>query len=601
MERPSPATDPPFWQRWLPGAWRLRHYERAWLRSDILAGVTVAAYLVPQVMAYAAVAGLPPASGLWATAAAMLVYVLLGSSWQLSVGSESTTALMTAVALGGLAAGDPARYASLAAGLALLVGAICLLARAMRLGFLADLLSKPVLVGYMAGVAVIMVSGQLGKLTRLDVQASSFTGELSYVAAHLGDIHLPTALLALGLLVVLFAFDRLTPRLPVLLLGMLLATVVVAVFGLQQRGIAVVGPLPAGLPRPQLPALSTADAVHLLPAALGVAMVAFSDNMLTGRSFAARNHYAVDNNQELLALGTSNLAAGLAQGFPISSSGSRTAIADALRSRSQLYSLVAVACVAVTVLFLRPVLSAFPSAALGAVVVYAAVRLVDVGELRRIARFRWSELFLALATTVAVLVLGVLGGVLVALSLSLLDLLYRVSRPHDGVLGFVPGVAGMHDIDDYAGASLVTGLVVYRYDSPLFFANADNFRTRALESVAVAGPGVEWFVLNAEANVSVDITAVDALEDLRSQLHDRGIVFAMARVKQELRHDLAAAGFVDLVGEDRIFMTLPVAVEAYVRWYVARHGATPQRVAAPTPPTTAGHDEPRPPAAGPTS
>ncbi len=592
MERASPATDPPFWQRWLPGARRLRHYERAWLRPDTLAGVTVAAYLVPQVMAYAAVAGLPPASGLWATAAAMLAYALLGSSWQLSVGAESTTALMTAVALGGLASGDPARYASLAAGLALLVGVICLLARAVRLGFLADLLSKPVLVGYMAGVAVIMVSGQLGRLTRLDVTASSFTGELSYVATHLGDVHPPTALLAVGLLMVLFALDRLTPRLPVLLLGMLLATAVVAVFGLQQRGIAVVGPLPAGLPRPRLPALSTADAAHLLPAALGVAMVAFSDNMLTGRAFAARNHYAVDNNQELLALGTGNLAAGLAQGFPISSSGSRTAIADALRSRSQLYSLVAVASVAATMLFLRPLLAAFPSAALGAVVVYAAVRLVDVGELRRIARFRWTELFLALATTVAVLVLGVLGGVLVALSLSLLDLLYRVSRPHDGILGFVPGVAGMHDIADYAGASLVTGLVVYRYDSPLFFANADNFRTRALESVAAAGPGVEWFVLNAEANVSVDITAVDALEDLRSQLHDRGIVFAMARVKQELRHDLAAAGFVDLVGEDRIFMTLPVAVEAYVHWYEARHGATPHRVAAPAPPRPADHDEP---------
>ena len=391
---------------------------------------------------------------------------------------------------------------------------------------------------------------------------------------------------------VLFALDRLTPRLPVLLLGMLLATAVVAVFGLQQRGIAVVGPLPAGLPRPRLPALSAADAAHLLPAALGVAMVAFSDNMLTGRAFAARNHYAVDNNQELLALGTGNLAAGLAQGFPISSSGSRTAIADALRSRSQLYSLVAVASVAATMLFLRPLLAAFPSAALGAVVVYAAVRLVDVGELRRIARFRLDRA------------------------------LPRARhhrrrpgprRPRRGARRAVPvaagpalpgGPAARRDPRLRAGgrrharhrrlpgASLVTGLVVYRYDSPLFFANADNFRTRALASVAAAGPRVEWFVLNAEANVSVDITAVDALEDLRSQLHDRGIVFAMARVKQELRHDLAAAGFVDLVGEDRIFMTLPVAVEAYVHWYEARHGATPHRVAAPAPPRPAGDDEP---------
>jgi SulP family sulfate permease len=284
----------------------------------------------------------------------------------------------------------------------------------------------------------------------------------------------------------------------------------------------------------------------------------------------------VDNNQELLALGTGNLAAGLAQGFPISSSGSRTAIADALRSRSQLYSLVAVASVAATMLLLRPLLSAFPSAALGAVVVYAAVRLVDVGELRRIARFRWTELFLALATTVAVLVLGVLGGVLVALSLSLLDLLYRVSRPHDGILGFVPGVAGMHDIHDYAGASLVTGLVVYRYDSPLFFANAQDFRTRALAAVDVSRTPVEWFLLNAESNVEVDLTALDALEELRAELTRRGIVFAMARVKEDLRVFLAAAGLVERIGPDRIFPTLPTAVAAYEEDYAARHGHPPK-------------------------
>jgi sulfate permease, SulP family len=281
------------------------------------------------------------------------------------------------------------------------------------------------------------------------------------------------------------------------------------------------------------------------------------------------------------------------QGFPISSSGSRTAIADALGSRTQLYSLVAVGGIAGTVLFLRPVLSAFPTAALGAVVVYAAARLVDVGELRRIGRFRRTELLLAVATTVAVLVLGVLGGVLVALSLSLLDLLYRVSRPHDGVLGFVPGVAGMHDVDDYADARLVSGLVVYRYDSPLFFANADNFRTRALQSVDLVGPAVQWFVLNAEANVSVDITAVDALEELRSQLQDRGIVFAMARVKQELRRDLQAAGFLGLVGSDRIFMTLPESVDAYVRWYVERYGSPPPRV--PPPATEEDRDPGTPP------
>jgi SulP family sulfate permease len=227
------------------------------------------------------------------------------------------------------------------------------------------------------------------------------------------------------------------------------------------------------------------------------------------------------------------------------------------------------------VLFVRPVLAAFPAAALGAIVVYAATRLVDLAEFRRIARFRRSEVYLAAITTVGVLVLGVLYGVLLAIGLSILDLLRRVARPHDGVLGFAPGVAGMHDVDDYPDARPVQGLVVYRYDSPLFFANVEDFKRRALASIPVSDSPTEWFLLNAEANVQVDITAIDALEELRAELTGRGIVFAMARVKQDLRDDLVASGFLERVGEDRIFMTLPTAVQAYVRWYVDHHGVAP--------------------------
>ena len=264
------------------------------------------------------------------------------------------------------------------------------------------------------------------------------------------------------------------------------------------------------------------------------------------------------------------------QGFPVSSSGSRTVIGDSLGSRSQLYSLVALAAVVVTLLFLRPVLAAFPTAALGAIVVYAAIRLVDVAEFRRIARFRRSELFLAAGhARSGVLVLDVLYGVLVAIALSILDLLRRVARPHDGILGYAPGIAGMHDMDDYPDAKPVQGLVVYRYDSPLFFANVEDFKRRALASIDGADTPTEWFLLNAEANVQVDITAIDALEELRQELDRRGIVFAMARVKQELRDDLRAVGFLERVGEDRVFMTLPTAVEAYVAWYVDKHGMPP--------------------------
>lgn len=553
----------------------MRHYERSWLRYDLLAGVTVAAYLVPQVMAYAEVAGLPPVVGLWAILGPLLVYAVLGSSRQLSIGPESTTALMTAAAVGSIAAGDPARHAAFAAALALVVGALCILGWFGRLGFLADLLSKPVLVGYMAGIAAIMVASQLGKLTGIQVDADSFVTEIGYVARHLDEMHGPTLALAASVLTFLLAVSWLAPRVPVPLFGMLLATAAVAVFDLQARGVAVVGDIPAGLPTPSVPNVSGSEVASLLLPAIGVAIVAYSDNVLTARSFATRNHYEIDSNQELLALGAANLASGVMQGFPVSSSGSRTVIGDSLGSRSQLYSLVTFVTVVATLFLFRPVLAAFPTAALGAIVVYAASRLIDVAEFRRIARFRRSELFLAVTTTAGVLVLDVLYGVLLAISLSILDLLRRVARPHDGILGFAPGVAGMHDIDDYPDATPVQGLVVYRYDSPLFFANVEDFKRRALASIDVAEPPAEWFLLNAEANVQVDITALDALEELRQEVTRRGIVFAMARVKQDLRGDLWSSGFVQSVGEDRIFMTLPTAVQAYVRWHVDHHGVEP--------------------------
>ena len=296
---------------------------------------------------------------------------------------------------------------------------------------------------------------------------------------------------------------------------------------------------------------------------MGIAVVAFSDNALTARTFAARNGETIDANAELRALGICNLAAGVTQGFPVSSSGSRTALGDAVGSRSQLYSLTMLVTVLVVMFAGRGLLERFPTAALGALVVYAALRLIDVGEFRRLGRFRISELVLAVATTVAVLGLGVLYGVLVAIVLSILDIVCRIARPHDAVLGYVPGLAGMHDVDDYPEAVPVPGLVVYRYDAPLFFANAEDFHARAMAVVEGSPHPVEWFVLNAEAQVDPDLTAVDAMERLRRDLTARGIVFAMARVKQDLRDDLDNAGFLDKVGADRVFATLPTAVAAF--------------------------------------
>lgn len=553
---------------------QLRHYDRAWLRGDLVAGLTVSAYLVPQVLAYAGVAGLPPVSGLWAAVAAMTVYALIGSSRRLSVGPESTTALLTAAAIAPLAAGDPRRYAALAAALAVMVGLVCLVAWAARLGFLADVLSRPVLIGYMTGIAALMVSSQLGTLTGLHVGSGSFRSEVASFTTQAGDLSWATTVVSAGTLAFLFGAAKLAPRAPVPLLGVLLAAGLVAMLSLGDEGVALVGDIPAGLPAAPV-WVGMADLRQLVAPALGLSVVAYTDNMLTARAFAARHHEEVDAGQELLALAAANIAAGAAHGMPVSSSGSRTAIGDAMGARSQAHTLVAVSVVLLTVGLLSPLVAAIPKPALGALVVWAAARLVDIGEFGRIARFRRSELFLALATVTAVLLLDVLTAVLVAVALSALDLLRRVARPHDGVLGHVPGVAGMHDVDDYPEAQLEPGLLVYRYDSPLFFANADDFLHRAQTAVdAVSGP-LHWFVLNAEAIVAIDITSLDALDELRRRLSARGTVFALARVKHELELDLARGGFLHRLGPGRVFATLPTALAAYDEWRTVRDRRLP--------------------------
>ena len=575
MTRLDAAAELPAAWRLLPGLDRLRHYERGWLRPDVLAGVAVAAYLIPQVMAYAEVAGLPAVVGFWAIGAALLVYAVFGSSRQLSVGPESTTALMTAVAVAPLAGGDPERYAGLAAAMAVIVGGLCLVARLARLGFLADLLSKPVLVGYMAGIAVLMIVSQLEKVTGVPVSGDTVMEEVASFVRGLDELVPATTLLAAGVLALLLVVQWRFPRAPAPLIGMVIAASAVAALSLGDQGIQVVGDIAGRFPAVALPDVGLADVGDLLAPALGVMVVGYVDNVLTARAFATRNGYRIDANQELLALGMSNLATGVTQGFPVSSSGSRTVIGDSLGSRTQLHSLVALAAMVLALVFLGPALAAFPTAALGAIVVYAALRLIDLREFRRFGRFRRSELLLALATLVSVLVLGILIGVLVAVGLSIADLLRRVARPHDGVLGFVPGTAGMHDVDDYPDAAQIPGLVVYRYDSPLFFANAEDFRTRALAAVEDAPTPAQWFLLNAESNVEVDLTALDALDELRAELARRGVVFAMARVKQDLRDELEAAGLVDRVGAERIYPTLPTAVQAYREWHDERHGSPP--------------------------
>jgi len=551
---------------WPPGLVTLRGYQRSWLRGDLIAGVTVAAYLIPQVMAYAGVAGLPPVAGLWAAIPALLCYAVLGTSRLVSLGPESTTALMTAVAIGPLAAGNPARYAALAATLALLTGLLAAVAWLVRLGFLADLLSRPVLVGYLAGVGLIMMASQLGRFTGARVTGDTFIGELSSFARDVSQVQPGDTVIAVIVVVFLFVARFRWPWLPGPLVAVLAATAVCAVFGLGSHGVALTGHIPAGLPAPGIPAVSLRDAGQLVLPAVSVLVVAFSDDVLTGRAFEHRGGGPVGANAELLALGASNVATGLLHGFPVSSSASRTAIAATTGARTQAYSLTALVTVLAALLVARPLLASIPLAALAGIVVYAAATLIDVTAFRRLAAFRRSEFLLALAACAAVLGFGILYGVLAAVGLSVAELLHRVGRPHDAVLGLVPGVAGMHDVDDYPQAETIPGLVVYRYDAPLFFANAQDFRRRALAAVGICHGQARWLVLNAEANVEVDYTALEAVEDVRAELARRGIVFALARVKQDLLDDLQAFGLAQKIGEQRIFPTLPTAVAAYRQW-----------------------------------
>lgn len=570
----------PLWQRLLPGVVVMRDYQRGWLKGDVIAGITVAAYLVPQVMAFASIVGLPAVVGLWAVLAPMAVYFFLGTSRKMSIGPESTTVLMSAAGIGALvgAAGGPEQIAEVAAIMSIAVGLVCLVGYIARLGFLTRLLSRPVLVGYLIGIAVLMIISQLSEMTKIDTEGEQAWQELVSFFQQVTEAHIPTLLMAVVVLVLLYVAHWVAPKFPAPLLVLLLAAGAVAVFHLDRFGLVVIGEVPRGLPAPRLPDLSDLDIWALLPYAVGIAIVGFSDNILTARAFASSKDDPIDANQELLALGTANFANGFFQGFPVSTSGSRTVLGNTVGAKTQVHSLVVIAIVIMVLLFAGPILESFPEVALGALVTYAATQLIDVAELKRIARFRTSELFITAVTALSVTIFGVLVGIGVAIALSILDLVRRITSPYADVLGYAPGVAGMHSLDDYPDSQPVEGLVVFRYDSPIFFANADDFSARAMQAIDESPQPIRWFLLNAEANTEMDLTAVDALDDLRAELESRGIRFAMARVKQNLQRSLAPTGFIEAMGEEYVFATLPTAVRAYAREFQQQCNRIPEGI-----------------------
>lgn len=560
----APAAGPVV-RKYLPGLAALRDYRRSWWRADAFAGLAVAAYLIPQVLAYAGLLGVPAVAALWTALAALVVYAFLGSSRHLSVGPEATVALLAGSIVGPMSHGHPARAAVLASALALIVAGWLLVARLARLGVVSDLLSHPLLVGYLTGAGVLMIAGQLGRFTGADVGGDTVLGQLRSFARHLDQVNGATVAVSGGTLAVLLLARWLRPTAPAPLIAVVTATIVSAVFDLRSHGVAVLGHVPAGLPAPGWPAVGMADLRSLVVPGLGLAVVAFSDNMLIGRAFARRGDH-FDGNAELVALAGVHAAAGLMHGFPVSSSGSRTALAISSRARSQAYSLVAAVIVLAVLVFAGPVLTTLPMAALAAVVVYAAFHLIDLGEYRWLWGFRRSEFAIAVLTCAGTLAFGILTGVGIAIALSVVEMVARLSRPPDAIQGLVPGLAGMHDVDDYPDAQTIPGLVVYRYDAPLFFVNAEDFRQQAMDAVAEYSRGsqpVRWLVLNVEANMHIDVTAARSIARLHRDLCALGIKLGLVRVKHDLAVQLERAGLLTLIPPDMLFPTLPTMLEAY--------------------------------------
>jgi high affinity sulfate transporter 1 len=553
---------------WLPILAALRGYGPAAFRADLVAGIVLAAIMVPAAMGYAQAAGLPAITGLYATVGPLVAYFLVGPSRILVMGPDSALIAPMAATIIPLAGADAGRSVALAAALALMVGAVCIAAAAARLGFLTDLLSRPVRVGYMNGIALTVIVSQVPKLLGFSVSASDFLGEsIGIVRGILDGRVVPVALvIGAGSLLVILGLRRVWRRLPSVLVAVVLATLVVTVFGLASQ-VAVVGEVPRGFAAAGIPAVSLADLLALVPGALGIALVAFTDTSVNSRTFASRRGESVDPDHELAALGVSNVASALIGGFPISSSATRTPVAEAAGARTQVTGLVGAGVVVLLLVAAPGLLTNLPSTALGAIVITAALSLFDLAGVRRLLRLRRSEFGLSVVSFLGVAIFGVLPGIGIAVGLSLLNFIRNAWRPHDAILGRVPYYKGYHDIERHPDARQVPGLLLYRWDAPLFFANADLFLGRARAVVRGVDPPVRWLVVSAEPVTDIDTTAADALDELITDLARAGIELHFAEMKGHVKDRLKDYGIYQRLGDASFHPTVGTAVKAYL----ARH------------------------------
>lgn len=568
--RPHSARAAAGWGRWFPCIQTVRSYEMGWLGHDVVAGLVLTAVLVPVGIAYAVASGLPGICGLYATMAGLLAYALFGPSRILVLGPDSSLAALILAVVLPLAAGDPQRAVALAGMMALVSGVLCIVAGASRLGFITELLSKPIRYGYMNGIALTVIASQLPGLFGFSVDAHGLLDECGQFALALwaGKLNPVALLIGAGTLLTILLLKR-YPRLPGILIAVVGATLLVTLQDLASTtgahaGVPVLGALPQGLPHFSLPSIDSNDLTPVLLGGLAVALISFADTSVLSRTYAGRTATFVDPNQEMVGLGAANFAAGLFQGFPISASASRTPVAEAAGARTQLTGVVG-ACAVGAMLLMAPGLPRnVPVAALSAVVIASAIGLIEVKDLRRIWRIQRWEFWLSIGCLLGVALLGAIPGIGLAILAAVIEFLWDGWRPHSAVLGRVDGIKGYHDISRYPEARVVPGLVLFRWDAPLFFANAELFRDRVLDAVANSPTPVRWLVVGAEPITSVDVTSADVLDELDMTLHEAGIDLCFAEMKDPVKDKLKRFGLFSRLGEQRFFATLGEAVRRYL-------------------------------------
>jgi high affinity sulfate transporter 1 len=557
------------WSRWLPGLNTLREYQLPWLRHDIMAGLVLTTMLVPVGIAYAVASGVPGIYGLYATIVPLLAYALFGPSRILVVGPDSSLAAVILAVILPLSGGDPQRAVALAGMMAIVSGAVCILAGIARLGFVTELLSKPIRYGYMNGIALTVLISQLPKVFGFSIESDGPLRNLwAIVSAVLeGKTNWAAFLIGAATLAVIMLLKG-YPRIPGILIAVVAATVAVDVFDLAARAdVSVLGSLPQGLPGFAIPWLNASDIVPVLLGGCAVALVSFADTSVLSRVYAARTRTYVDPNQEMVGLGAANLIAGFFQGFPISSSSSRTPVAEAAGAKTQLTGVVGAVAVALLLMVAPDLLQDLPSSALAAVVIASAIGLIEISDLRRIYRIQRWECWLSIVCTIGVAVFGAIEGIGLAIVIAVIEFLWDGWRPYSAVLGRAKGVKGYHDIKRYPDAKLIPGLVLFRWDAPLFFANAELFHDRILDAVAASPTPVRWLVVAAGPVTSVDVTSADMLAELDDTLHEAGIELCVAEMKDPVKDKLKRFGLFARLGETVFFPTIGTAVDSYLANY----------------------------------